>query len=135
MVATILLSKNIITMNRQVKHNAFSKITAWLLCLLFVVQLANNAVFTHTHITADGQLISHAHPFNKGSDSEPVKSHHHSDFEIGFFQQLNLLFLSSPILVALFIAATSFKYFKRRIQKNASGFLQFLPGRSPPCIA
>lgn len=39
-------------------------------------------VYYHSHITNDGRLVSHAHPFNKSQDSTPFKSHHHSAIDL-----------------------------------------------------
>ncbi|TAJ14723.1 hypothetical protein DMA11_04095 [Marinilabiliaceae bacterium JC017] len=55
-----------------------------MLIVMFAALVVNKALFTHFHITASGQWISHAHPFSKDSQ----KNHTHTDQEICFFQQI-----------------------------------------------
>ena len=55
---------------------------ALVLLLVSVVQIANNALFYHTH-TVDGETYGHAHP---GEQDEG-----HNDYEFSFYAQLQLL--------------------------------------------
>ena len=52
----------------------------------------NATINRHMHYTSDGLYVSHAHPFDKIPNSDPGRSHHHSDTEL-----LLLNFLSDPV--------------------------------------
>lgn len=53
------------------------------LVFAFILQIANNALFFHTHTTASGKTFHHAHP-NCGN-------HAHNDYQYSFYEQLQLL--------------------------------------------
>ncbi len=66
------------------------------ICWLFI----NNSINRHFHQLQSGQIITHAHPYQKEkSDSSPFQSHHHSDFE------LLILDLVSNLVVIIIAAA------------------------------
>lgn len=48
--------------------------------------LANSVHNRHTHITPDGIIITHAHPFTKNTNGEPQTNHRHSAKEFHFLQ-------------------------------------------------
>ncbi|MDI3527012.1 MAG: hypothetical protein PWR03_1195 [Tenuifilum sp.] len=64
-----------------------------LLGLLFF-NLSVQSIYFHEHLV-NGVYVFHAHPFNKSADSKPVKSHHHTSFELALFQQANVFELST----------------------------------------
>ncbi len=64
--------------------------------------VANNIVFRHTHIIDGKYVISHSHPFDQSTDSDPVKKHHHSLFDYFSLQGFGI-FLLAQILVLLTI--------------------------------
>jgi hypothetical protein len=49
-------------------------------------------VYTHSHILDSGEVILHAHPYDKTNDSAPFKSHHHTQAELFFFQHIEIFF-------------------------------------------
>jgi len=94
--------------------------------------IANKSVFMHTHLLADGTIITHSHPYDKSSDSEPFKSHHHTKVEFVFLQNLDILFLTV-------FFAYSFLWFINRANYSFPLFIIYsLPffdsnkGRAPP---
>lgn len=61
----------------------------------------NNALYTHFHKLANGELIVHAHPFSKSNQtSNPSKTHEHTKVELLVFDNLLLLF-AGIILVTI----------------------------------
>ncbi len=69
-------------MLKQKKYQIISSLVIVLLLSVYGLILVNNSFFYHSHITADGKVISHAHPFNKQSDDKPFKAHQHSKLEL-----------------------------------------------------
>ena len=94
--------------------------------------IANKAVYLHVHKANDGTLIVHAHPFNKTSDTAPIKKHHHNLLEYVLLSHFDLIFIASLLfIVALKFAPGIILSIKR---KKCSGqiFLTFKPLRAPP---
>lgn len=82
--------------------NINRKIVALLMLSVVCILLANKIIFTHSHRTIDGIIITHYHPFNKSNDTEPFKSHHHSNAEFYVLENLKI-FLPSVIFYFAFI--------------------------------
>ncbi|GAF03012.1 hypothetical protein JCM21142_41665 [Saccharicrinis fermentans DSM 9555 = JCM 21142] len=107
---------------------------SWLLCVMFIVQIVNKAVYSHTHLLDNGTIISHARPFHKGSDTEPIKKHQHSNSEYVFFNQLNILFVIAFVVAVLALVAKVYVKTEDHIQKYFSGYVSHKLGRAPPCV-
>jgi hypothetical protein len=123
-------------MNMSNKHKRFlATIISWLLCFMFVLQLTNRAVYTHSHLTRNGIVITHAHPFNKSSDSLPYKKHSHADYEFFMFDQLNVLILLTFVLYAFYRVSQKKEHLIFNIKRHLSGFTRQKPGRSPPLVS
>ncbi|MBN2521813.1 MAG: hypothetical protein JXB24_01000 [Bacteroidales bacterium] len=119
----------------QIKQTYIAKwITAiaFILLALFILQIANNTVYTHTHILADGRIITHAHPYNKTNDSEPFKSHQHNQTELLFFKNLEVLFPFIFLSVVLLIVTGTKRYLIREFQLSTPACILIHKGRAPP---
>jgi hypothetical protein len=57
---------------------------------MFSLSLGNKVIYLHTHINNLGKIVTHSHPYNKSSDDQPVKSHHHSNAAIAFLAQADI---------------------------------------------
>lgn len=73
------------------KHK-MTKMAAGILAVVFGLFILNNVVFLHAHKLSNGQIIVHAHPYNKCSDSAPLKSHPHTTAEFYHLSHIQLLF-------------------------------------------
>jgi len=99
---------------------------------LMSMMILDKAFFLHTHKLNDGTIIVHAHPYNKTSDSEPFKKHHHTDTLFHFYHIINLLFpaiLSAIVLVVMSIIT------KLYIVQSNQSILKYTAnksGRAPP---
>lgn len=94
--------------------------------------IANKSIFIHTHILADGTIVCHSHPYNKADNSSSQKTHHHTNFELILFQQLELLF---SLMIAIFgLLLTTKRVTKYIGDISLVPRLQALPhnGRAPP---
>jgi hypothetical protein len=80
----------------------FNVFIAICLLLLVLVQVLNRSVYVHSHIMPDGSVFVHTHPYNKSSDNQPYKSHHHKQCELIIIDQWNsgflLTFLDSLVI-------------------------------------
>lgn len=114
------------------RHPRFSSILSCLLCLLFLLQIINRTVYIHSHKLSNGIVITHAHPFNKTSDSAPFKNHHHSDQDFFLLAQLEILFLTALITISFLRAPFNLNipiYFR---EKCHPAYILIKPGRAPP---
>ncbi len=94
--------------------------------------LANNAVYTHTHVLTDGTIVTHSHPFNKSDDSKPIKSHKHTITELVVLDNLSLLFFIfflSPAIALL--RSRQAKLMLKVLHYQAIAIIQ-LKDRAPP---
>jgi len=96
----------------------FSRIlgkTQLLLLLPAVIWLFTNTLINkHYHYLSDGQVVSHAHPYNKSTNKgTPFKSHHHSKTQLVFLSIIDKsdVVIAGFFLTGLLSAGLSRKYF------------------------
>ena len=98
-----------------------------LIIVVFAVQIANNALFYHTH-TIDGKNYTHAHPGQSNG-------HSHSNYELNFYQQLQLLSVKEiPELIAVIIPFYAVKAERDYRSDYLSLFSDNDLGRAPPAL-
>ncbi len=108
--------------------------TAYLMLLLMSFMIGNKAIYIHTHLDSNGNIVIHSHPYNKGGDRLPVKTHHHSDAVLAFMGMTEQSLLQSQ--------STDITYHNCRseivtdYQTNTYSLLlsSSVPGRGPPVI-
>ncbi len=86
----------------------------------------------HSHVLVDGTTIVHSHPYNKKSDSQPYKTHHHSAALLNLIDSLDLFVFAIAVLNFLFLIKIvetnhSFNYSLIPDLKHTSN-----SGRAPP---
>jgi len=86
----------------------------------------------HTHLLVDGSMVTHAHPFDRSGESESGESHEHSNLEYVLFQNLEILFFSTLLSIAV---KKSFSRIDKRdlipaVYTSPIIFLKY--GRAPP---
>ncbi len=74
------------------------RILALGLFFVFSATLVNNAIFQHSHLMPDGTVVVHAHPFERGDDSQTPENHHHDCFELVCIQAMQNHFFILPDL-------------------------------------
>ncbi len=117
---------------------AFRNITLKFITLLMIgvmgMFIVNKAIFLHLHKLNDGTVIVHAHPFDKSNDSKPYKSHHHSNAEFLFFQNIEILFLVAFLTFALLTIVKKEKFSSFIIKRQALSCIILHKGRAPPIL-
>lgn len=115
-------------------NNSAKKLISLLIIGLTGMLIANKIVFTHIHKLDDGTIVEHAHPYNKANDSDPLKTHHHSNAELLFFNNLNILFLIAFVALGVLFSVK---------KKRSSFYLKLTPWlthinlhkeRAPPAL-
>jgi len=100
-------------------------------CFLFY----NTAINIHSH-QLNGSIITHAHPFEKNSESStPFQSHHHNSTELFLLDKVFLLFVTIISGIIAFKILLSFQLQNRIILPVSSVRKIFLltdKSRAPP---
>ncbi len=65
---------------RTYRLQSWLRILALGLFFVFSATLVNKALFQHSHLMPDGTVVVHAHPFERGDDSQTPENHHHDCF-------------------------------------------------------
>lgn len=95
------------------------KIMRYFLLILFLGYYGSITLFTHTHII-NGVTIIHSHPFNSGTEKNPIKHQHTAN---GF---ILIQFLSHFLATILFLSFSIEIYKavlrKYTLQKNKESF-------------
>lgn len=107
-------------------------IMACLLAGLFSFQIANKALYFHSHIDARGVTFTHAHPYDKQEEDQPAKSHHHTRAELYFLEILNIVFPVFFLVQVLISPPNHSRIFLHPQAGPALVFPTSHPGRSPP---
>lgn len=116
-------------------HSAVNSVATILLLLVFLFQVYNKVVYTHTHILADGTSITHAHPYKKTSDSEPIASHQHTNGQFFLLSLVQLLyFFFATALIARFVS-TCISFEAKTISFSLHSGSFRLKNKSPPFFA
>lgn len=109
-------------------------VTALLLVVLYCTQIINQAFYLHSHRLADGSLVTHAHPFDKAKDNEPVKKHAHTLTQLITITNLQLLFPVVFLVMLLLRKRTSCSSVTQPVEKLQSIFLASNNCRAPPAL-
>ncbi len=110
----------------------FHRILIYFHLLLVILLITNKAVYSHTHILADGSIIVHAHPYDKSSEKNPLHRHHHPYYE--YLNLANLDFFDNSIDIFIFdkIELVIFeKQYEQDVLINSINFVTLL-NKSPP---
>ncbi len=116
---------------REKNGHIIIKSVALILASIFIMLVANNGFFMHSHTLADGTIVQHAHPNN---DSKGEK-HSHTDAQYIFFYHLNTLSLLVFLpFIAFYSVQLSVFIFKNFLIEKQSYF-RYFTGRAPPTIS
>lgn len=84
---------------RERKLNTKRRIIAFLFFILIGGIVFNSTFFLHTHRTACGKLIVHAHPFNKNAEKEnPSSQHEHNKIDLQVISSIDYFTFSQTLI-------------------------------------
>jgi hypothetical protein len=113
-------------------HYITSKLIAISLIVVVGLHSLNSFFNTHSHQLADGTIVTHAHPFERGTGSGPFESHHHTATELVFLASLLHFIPTIALLVVgliLFIWADIIQPYQLLVGQNPHGVPNL---RGPP---
>lgn len=112
--------------SRHTTKKSVACLILWLMGLLII----NKTVFLHSHILANGTVVTHAHPYQKAGDSQ----HNHTKAAFFFYDNIELLFNSSPIYSSLFILNHSITFRTSGIPDYSPEYASNFRNRAPPLL-
>ena len=101
------------------------------MAVFMILLIVNNIVFLHVHKLPNGEIIVHAHPYNKSNDTEPIKNHTHSNREYLVLDQLKI-YLLLHLYFFLFIFSNKILIFKNKIVYHGFDHDKFYKNKAPP---
>ena len=114
-------------------RNITIKLVADLMIVIMAMLIVNKALFTHSHKTANNTVIVHAHPYNKSTDTNPYKSHLHTNAEYIFLHNLKILSLPGELMLLIFYSICLKKnYPNYRIPAYLKNVILSYSNRAPP---
>ncbi len=115
-------------------RNITIKLVIFLIIGVMGMFIVSKTIFMHAHRLNDGTVIVHTHPYNKSDDSKPYKSHHHTNAELLFFQNIEILFLIVFLILALPALIKKIKHLFHLISRNTLSCIILYKGRAPPIL-
>ena len=86
------------------KYQGINKVSAVIATTVFLCLLFSTSLFHHIHITEDGKIIEHSHPFPGDEKERDHNQHQHSKYNYLFYQHVTRPdFISVFIFFAFFI--------------------------------
>ncbi len=112
--------------------NKIQKLVAGFLLISVGLLVVNNVVFIHAHKLSNGEVLVHAHPYNKSQDPAPFKKHDHSSKELFHIAHFQLLFFIAVFSIfSIILTGLRNIYFYNTPAIRFNCYLS-LKGRAPP---
>ncbi len=118
-------------MHEPVKKIAIQCAGIVLLASILII-IATNSIYYHSHKLHNGEVIAHAHPFNKAQDSTPFKTHQHSSVQLFFLEHMQLLFSILGFSVLLIVSSTFHLFYVAGKHHIYSTLSRLNSSRAPP---
>ena len=96
------------------------------------MMIANIAIFMHTHLSSNGEVVYHAHPFNQSTETDLVKSHSHGEGDLTVLGNFDILFIIIFSALACVITLGHTIVFDLKSQRHAVSLIRIDRDRAPP---
>jgi hypothetical protein len=118
------------------KQNDISyRLIAISLIVVVGIHSLNSFFNTHSHRLPDGTVITHAHPYDHSSDTNPFKSHKHTATELVFLASM-IHFLPAIAFLLIGLVVVCGKRTNHIFQLLPRQFFVGIPSlRGPPALA
>lgn len=115
-----------------IKNNIILKCLNLFFLSILLFNITNSVVNVHSHQLENGEVVTHAHPFDHQDDNAPFKSHQHSNFEFIVLNTFNIFLINMFLFAALvfFALNKSNNYNIKSLQKQS--YICFKQNKSPP---
>ena len=119
---------------KSMSNNRVVKLITYFVIGVMGMLIVNNVAFTHVHQLDDGTIVKHAHPYKKENDTSPYKTHHHSNADLIFYQNLKILFLVAFFVLGLVLFVKKERVIFELAAEHALSYIFLHEGRAPPFL-
>lgn len=93
----------------------------------------NSTFFLHSHRTVCGEVVVHAHPFDKGAEHEnPLAKHNHSKIDLDYISSFSYYVISENSIDLDFIANFELEILSKPCLLSSSTYHKYYSPRGPP---
>lgn len=110
------------------------KFAAVILLLVISFIISNRVFFVHTHVDSHGNVVTHSHPYNKGTEKLPLKSHHHTDAVLSLLATTDQAVIHLSSIFNLISDRQEEKICDKYSISYTYSSVASAPGRGPPVI-
>lgn len=96
--------------------------------------IVNKALFTHTHITKEGQIIAHSHPFKQEPGKNSPAGHQHTSVQFHLLDNLQLLFPVLFLSISFLLFGNKEKHTTGLKSRISEAHIVSRYGRAPPAL-
>lgn len=118
---------------KDLRNHIVSRILSLFLIGIAGIYMLNYTLYTHRHITADGRVITHSHPYDQ-NDSKPYKSHSHSKSELLLMDALKIIIFFTGALFLFIPAVRTMVFAVVPVSVPENYHLNFRTIRAPPSV-
>jgi len=113
-------------------ENKRIKSIAIFLILVVGIFAINGQLYIHKHVSKEGNIVIHAHPYNKSQDKGACKSHHHATGELAFLTSLESFLPASNLVFVVGVSKVTFRYNVNSEFLKSQLSYSFYQTRAPP---
>ncbi len=113
--------------------NIKKKIIVSLFFIIIGGIIFNSTFFLHSHRTACGKIIVHAHPFKKDAEKEnPLTKHNHNKIDLDYISSFSYFVISKSSIKLDFVAEYEIEILSKPGLLSISKLYLSYPTRGPP---
>ena len=109
-----------------------SRVIAILLIFIVGIFALNEYLYIHKHISKDGTVVIHAHPYNKSQDAGQNKSHEHSSGDLVFLGNIQTFLPAATLIFTAELVSTIITYQEQEIADHYQTVFLNNQERAPP---
>lgn len=116
------------------RNNFVIKFLSLLSLCILLLNIANKSLYIHSHQLENGEIVTHAHPFDQQDDNHPIKSHKHTSLEYLVLSAFDIFTLSIILsaIIAIIVITSNKIYFSKTLIKQY--YFHYKQNKSPPFL-
>lgn len=115
------------------RNNFVVKFLSLISLSILLLNIVNKSLYVHSHQLENGEIVTHAHPFNQENDNNPLKSHKHTSLEYLMLSAFDVFLLSFMLFViTVFVEVYKESYILKTVIKQF--YFYYKQNKSPPIL-
>lgn len=115
------------------RNNFVVKFLSLISLSILLLNIVNKSLYVHSHQLENGEIVTHAHPFNQENDNNPLKSHKHTSLEYLMLSAFDVFLLSFMLFViTVFVEVYKENYILKTVIKQF--YFYYKQNKSPPIL-